>query len=269
VSNTVDPMMQDLCDDLVAEHEALDDRVAELDEGAWTTITPAEGWTVADSISHLAFFDQTATLAAIDPDAFTANTQTLLERVLAGADPSLDLGRSGPGTELLASWRRGRAAMVDAFRTLGAKTRLPWYGPPMSAASFATARLMETWAHGQDVADALGLPPVESERLRHVAHIGVRARAFSYGVRSIAMPDVAITVELTSPSGSQWRWEGDPGERVLGTALDFALAVTQRRHVADTSLVVEGDAAREWMSIAQAFAGAAGHGRAAGAFPRR
>jgi uncharacterized protein (TIGR03084 family) len=281
VSSTPDSLMQPLCDDLAAEHDALDARVAGLSDAQWATATPADGWTIADSISHLAFFDRTATLAATDTDAFAASTQALLDEVLgSGTDPSVTLGRTTTGGDLLATWRAGRDAMVRALRSLDPKTRLPWYGPPMSAASFATARLMETWAHGQDVADALGLSPVASDRLRHIAHIGVRARPFSYGVRSMTMPAVAITVELTSPSGELWRWQtasdrqdeptphGDDRERVSGTALDFALAVTQRRHIADTDLTIEGDAAREWMSIAQAFAGAAGTGRAAGSFPR-
>jgi hypothetical protein len=43
--------------------------------------------------------------------------------------------------------------------------------------------------------------------------------------------------------------------------VDFCLLVTQRRHLADTAVVVEGDAARQWISIAQAFAGPPGAGR--------
>jgi uncharacterized protein (TIGR03084 family) len=264
--------MAQLCDDLAAEHAALDERVANLDVAAWRTPTPADGWTVADSVSHLAFFDGTATLAATDPERFASSTKALMEQMLAtGIDPSLSLGRDGTAAALLDSWRAGRARMLDVFRSLDAKDRLPWYGPPMSAASFATARLMETWAHGQDVADALGLPPVESDRLRHIAHIGVRARPYSYVVRGRTAPDVAITVTLTAPSragaaADTWTWAGDPSQRVSGPAVDFALAVTQRRHVLDTTLVVEGDSAIEWMEIAQAFAGPAGPGRAPGMF---
>ena len=65
----------------------------------------------------------------------------------------------------------------------------------------ATARLMETWAHGQDVADALGVPRAPTDRLRHVAHIGVRTRDFAYLVRDRTPPAEPFRVELAGPSG--------------------------------------------------------------------
>jgi uncharacterized protein (TIGR03084 family) len=140
--------------------------------------------------------------------------------------------------------------------------RIPWYGPPMSAASFATARLMETWAHGQDVADALGVERAPTDRLRHVAFLGVRALPNSYRVRDLTVPDAPVRVELVAPSGGMWVW-GDEGaaDVVLGPALDFCLVVTQRRHVDDTALVASGPVATEWLRLAQAFAGPAGPGR--------
>ncbi|ETW94154.1 MAG: hypothetical protein ETSY1_36135 [Candidatus Entotheonella factor] len=160
--------------------------------------------------------------------------------------------------------------MLDMFLKLDAKTRIPWFGPPMSAVSFATARLMETWAHGQDVVDALDVDRPGTERLRHVAHIGVLARPFSYQVHNKTVPDAAIRVELVSPAGAFWSWGDDETpNRVYGDALDFCLVVTQRRHLADTDLRIEGAAAEEWMTIAQTFAGPAGSGRQPGQFPKK
>jgi uncharacterized protein (TIGR03084 family) len=138
----------------------------------------------------------------------------------------------------------------------------------MAARSFATARLMETWAHGQDVADALGVRREPTDRLRHVAHIGVRARPFSYAVRGLDVPAGEVYVALDPPSGGEpWTWN-DPTapDRISGPALDFCLVVTQRRHPADTSLVVDGPLAAEWIAIAQAFAGPPGEGRRPGQF---
>lgn len=249
--------MQLLCDDLAAEHAALD-RVLEA-AADWDAPTPAEGWSIRDTISHLRFFDQRALLALTDAEAFAADAVTLLER---GIEASLEPGRAITPTELHESWRRDRSALIDHARTVDPSTRVPWYGPAMGARSFITARLMETWAHGQDVADAVGVDRPATERLRHVAHIGVRARPFSYAVNQRPMPDAEIFVGLDAPDGERWEW-GDPGasDRVTGPALDFCLLVTQRRHVDDTALVIQGDAASEWMSIAQAFAGDAGPGR--------
>jgi uncharacterized protein (TIGR03084 family) len=141
-------------------------------------------------------------------------------------------------------------------------TRLPWYGPPMSAASSVTARLMETWAHGQDIADALGVTRQPTTRLRHVAHLGVATREFSFRLRGLPVPAAPVRVELTAPDGAIWAWgPADAPERVAGSAVDFCLLVTQRRHQADTGLLTSGRAAAEWLAIAQAFAGPPGPGR--------
>lgn len=260
--------MQEICDDLAAEHAALDAVVAEVGDDAWDVPTPAEGWTVRDQISHLWFFDGTARLAATDPEAFTASTAALLAS--GGTDASVAPGRAMAPRDLLASWRADRNALLGVLRALDAKARIAWYGPAMSARSFATARLMETWAHGQDVRDALGVAPLASTRLRHVAHIGVGARPFSYAINERPLPTEGVRIELTAPDGDEWSWgEGKGAANVVrGPALDFCLVVTQRRHVDDTDLVVDGPEARDWIEIAQAFAGGAGAGRVPGQFAR-
>jgi uncharacterized protein (TIGR03084 family) len=251
------PSPADLLADLEAEHAALDERVADLDDGGWRTPTPAEGWTVADSVSHLAFFDRSAALALTDADAFTAH---LGELAAAAADePDVALARAGDHRHLLSAWREGRRALLAAAADADPAARVPWYGPAMSFASFVSARLMETWAHGQDVADALDLPPVTSDRLRHVLHLGVGARAYSFRVRGLTDPGDPVRVEATDRG---WVWGPDDAvDRVHGPALDLALLLTQRRHRNDTAVVVEGPTAEAWMAIAQAFAGPAGPGR--------
>ncbi len=171
-------------------------------------------------------------------------------------------GRAMAGRDVLAWWQGARRQMMDAATALDAHDRVPWYGPPMSALSFVSARLMETWAHGQDVADALGLTRVPTARLRHIAHLGVRARPFSYVVRGLDVPADTVRVELTGPSGEHWSWDAGPvSDLVRGPALDFCLVVTQRRHISDTALTVRGSLASQWLAIAQAFAGPPGPGR--------
>jgi uncharacterized protein (TIGR03084 family) len=140
--------------------------------------------------------------------------------------------------------------------------KLPWYGPPMSPASMATARFMETWAHALDVYDALGVGHAPTDRIRHVAHLGVRTRNFAFGVHGLTAPAEEFRVELTAPSGEIWTW-GPEGaaQRVTGSAYDFCLRVTQRRHRDDLDLVATGPDADRWLDVAQAFAGPAGAGR--------
>jgi uncharacterized protein (TIGR03084 family) len=169
-----------------------------------------------------------------------------------------------PVADLHAWFRRARLDLITQTGERDPKERVPWYGPSMSLASCITARIMETWAHGQDIADALDITREPSMRLKHVAHIGVGARAYSFMVRQLDVPEAPIHVELAAPDGTLWTWgPEDAADRVTGDALDFCLLVTQRRHRDETKLEITGPAANAWMSIAQAFAGAAGPGRPA------
>jgi len=255
--------------DLDDEYGDLHSLVSTLgpDDPAWEAPTPAEGWAVRDQISHLAFFDEAGRMAMVEPALFAETAEAMMAAEGDPMDVHLRRGRAMDGTELMAWWEESHQGMMNAFARADPSTRVPWFGPPMGVLSFISARLMETWAHGQDVADALGRERRPTDRLRHVAHLGVRARPFSYLVRDRTPPPGQIVVVLTAPTGDEWRWEVgaavEPGATatVVGSATDFCLVVTQRRNLADTDLVIEGDIAIEWMSVAQAFAGAPGQGR--------
>jgi uncharacterized protein (TIGR03084 family) len=262
----IDPL-QGICDDLQAETAELVRILVPLPAALWDQETPAAGWTIRDQVGHLAFFDETGTLAATDEVAFRASAAELMKAKDPGV-AGLDRARALKPAELLSWFMNVRGSMIATFRTLDGRARLPWYGPSMAATSFATARLMETWAHGQDIADTVGADRTPSERLKHIAHIGVRARPFSYATNGRDVPEGAVRVTLTSPSGATWSWNEEAGDAnsVTGDALDFCLMVTQRRHVRDTNLVVTGPLAEDWVGIAQAFAGGPGSGRAPGQF---
>jgi uncharacterized protein (TIGR03084 family) len=189
-------------------------------------------------VAHLCYFDETALQAVLDEPAFSAGAAALNDQMARGGQISaVARAHFGPlqGRALLERWRNCYQALVQALSGLDAKARLPWYGPSMSARSFVTARLMETWAHGQDVWDLLPRRRPPSDRLRHIAHIGATTFGWSFANRGLP----------------------DPAE-------DFCLVVTQRRHVDDTSLQVSGPAARQWMAIAQCFAGPPADGPAPG-----
>lgn len=245
-----------LLDDLGAETAALRALVAELPADGWATPTPAEGWTIADQIGHLAYFDDITVVAITDYDGF--RRRAAADRALGPnfVDVVAARLRGHPPAELLGWWDRARAALLSAYREAEPGTRTPWYGPEMSVMSSATARLMETWAHGVDVAEALGQAPSNTARLRHIVHLGVRTAGFSFTQHGREVPAVPFYVELTDADGTVLR-HGDPDafDAVRGSALDFALVVTQRRSVGTTNLEVEGRVAAEWMRVAQAFAG--------------
>lgn len=253
--------------DLRAESDDLDRLVRGLGPEGWATPTPSPGWTIAHQVAHLAWTDDIALLAATSPDGFQAAVQ---RAAAAGAfeahiDRSAADGAARP--DLLAHWRERRATLATTLEGVPHGLKLPWFGPPMSAMSMATARLMETWAHGQDVADALGVIRAPTPRLRHVAHLGVRTRDFAYVVRERPRPGEQFRVDLSGPAGALWTWgPADAAQRVVGPAIDFCLLVTQRRHRDDLALTAEGADADAWLDIAQAFAGPPGNGRSPGQF---
>lgn len=234
----------------------LDQLVSRLSDEDWARSTPAAGWAIAHQVSHLAWTDEVALLAAMDPAAFATIVSEAAADPLGYVDRVAAEGAIRPYAALLARWRAGREALAEALRRADPATPLPWFGPPMSPRSMATARLMETWAHGQDVADALGMRRVPTSRLRDICHLGVRTRDFAYRINGLEPPAQEFRVELTGPDGDVWSW-GPEGatDQVSGAAEDFCLVVAQRREVADTGLAASGEAAR-WLDFAQVFAGA-------------
>ncbi|MFD1825414.1 MULTISPECIES: TIGR03084 family metal-binding protein [Mumia] len=245
--------------DLHAESQQLDAIVADLDDAGWATATPAPGWDVAHQIAHLHWTDS-ASLAAIEGgEAFATLIKNAVENPTGYVDAEADRLAALAPQELLATWRDGRRQLADALRAVPAGEKIAWFGPPMSPASMATARLMETWAHGRDVAEAFGIELPRTARAKHVANLGFRTRAFAYLVRGRDIPSTPVRVELVGTDGETWAWGPEDAEdRVTGDGYDFALLATRRRTRDDVDVVAHGAAADEWLDIVQAFAGLPG-----------
>ena len=255
------PDLAALAGHLTEETDALLGVLEALSEEQWATPTPSVGWTVADQVSHLAYFDGAATTSVRDPVAFAE-----LQREAVAAGASLCDGiaarfRGRSGADLLEWWRDARAPMLAAMLAAGPSCRVPWYGPDFSVASSLTGRIMETWAHGQDVYDALDVTHPPTAALYDVARLCSRTRANSYAAHGRAVPDGDVIIELVSPNERTWTFGEPSAERITGSAVEFSLVATQRRNLADTSLVADGTGALEWLEIAQAFAGPPGAGR--------
>jgi uncharacterized protein (TIGR03084 family) len=246
--------------DLAAEGDALDSLVSE--PGVDLTVpTPAPGWTIAHQLGHLRWTDELTILACRDPERFRTSTSWIdtpdgmTEAIEAGAAA----GTRTPATALLDRWRDARAGVLQTLAVVPPGARVTWLGRPMGAGTLASARIMETWAHGADVADALGVRRVATDRIRHVADLGVRTRDHAFRTHRLPVPDAQFRVELTAPSGASWTWgPADAEQRVSGPALDFALLVTRRRHPDDLALRADGMLASTWLTVAQAFAGSPG-----------
>lgn len=251
-----------LCSDLAAERADLLDMLSPLHERDWQRSTPAPGWDVLDCVTHLAWFDENAALALQDPTMF----RTRRDGVLADIDGFVETVRRG---QRALSGERATAWLATAGDHLlraavegDERRRVPWYGPDMSVASLLTSRIMETWAHGQDVADTFSVVRPPSARLKHVAFLGWRTLPNSFQARGRPVPAEPVRVEVDGLTFGP----AEARNTVRGPAVDFCLVVTQRRHVADTALVAEGPVAVEWLAIAQAFAGPPGQGRVPGQF---
>lgn len=263
MNDVLEAVLKDLAD----EGAQIESWIADLSDAEWRQSTPAEGWDIATTIAHLLWTDEVAVKAAgsLTPEGKGAWDAVVLDAI---ADPTgfvdaeaLRIGAL-PASELLTRWRAARPALVEALRAFPTGEKMPWFGPPMSPASMATARLMESWAHGVDIADALGIAVESSDRIKNVAHLGVRTRNFAFANNGLEAPTEDFRIELVAPSGELWTW-GPEGatQTVRGSGLDFCLLVTQRRHRDDLDLVAVGPDAQKWLEIAQAFAGPSGEGR--------
>lgn len=246
--------------DLDAETRRLTEMLDPIAVEDWDTMTPAQPWTITDQVGHLAYFDERATLAATDRVAF-ADAVNRDAAALSSDVGDLHRSRDLAGPAVLAWFDHSRRAMMEALTGVDPDERIRWYGPPMRPASFVIARLMETWAHGTDVADALGLRLETTDRLFHIADLGVRTFSWSFANRGLDVPEDRVRVALRGRSGTTRIWNDASSGCVTGPVEEFCGVVTQRRNVADTHLVLEGGLAREWMRIAQAFAGPPGPGR--------
>lgn len=247
--------------DLRDEARELDALLVTLDEATWWRPTPFKGWAPFDVVAHLHRTDCAALLAVTAPDEFIAMRTARTGQINAVTQQREHVQTRDPQV-LLSGWRATLASLTDALHAGGAQSgekgaRYPWYGPDMGARSFASARQMEVWAHGQDVYDLLRRPRAPTDRLRNIAEMGVRTYGWTFANRQLAPPGPAPTVRLTAPSGALWGWheDNDGAGRVEGSALEFCQVVTQGRNVADTQLKVQGNAATEWMRLAQCFAG--------------
>lgn len=260
---------RDVISDLTAEADEVDRLVAGLDAAGWQRPTPAPGWTVAHQVAHLAFVFRIAGLAASDPESFTAMTANAGQSLDATVNNALRDYLDDPPEVLLSRWRDERDTSIKALAAVPADQVVPWLVRPLPARVLMCAGIMECFAHGQDIADALDVTRVrtDADRLWNLAWFATLTWDFGYQARGETPPDVQFRYELTAASGVSWEFgPTDAEQRITGPAEDFCLLVTRRRHRDDLAVVATGADADHWLDIAQAYRGPAGAGRLPGQF---
>ncbi|MEM8767357.1 MAG: TIGR03084 family metal-binding protein [Pseudomonadota bacterium] len=242
--------------DFLAESEALHALLVDLDEAAFERPTAFKGWTLNNVIRHLHVWNHAADLSLTDEAGFDAFFASLGDGMKHIRDFEREYLDGLAGQELLESWRSFYQAMAGRFAKADPSLRLKWAGPSMSARSSITARLMETWAHGQEVYDELGVVRENADRIQNIVVLGNNTYGWTYAVRGKTAPEPRPHLRLTAPSGAVWTYnEPSETELIEGPAEDFCQVVTQVRNIADTTLEVTGANASDWMAKAQCFAG--------------
>ncbi|GLU48719.1 TIGR03084 family metal-binding protein [Nocardiopsis ansamitocini] len=259
--------LQGVVSDLIAEGDRLDGLLAGLDAEQWSLPTPAPGWTIAHQVAHLSFIFHLAGKAASDAEAFAAITAGAANDFDGAINAALGLFLNDSPDKMLAQWRAERDTTVAALAAAPPDQLLPWLVRPIPPAVLACAGIMELFAHGQDIADALGIEPTHTDRLRHLVGFAVLTKDFGYQSRGLPTPPDEFRFEITTPSGELWGFGPEDAEqRVSGPAVDFCLLVTRRRHRDDLAITASGAVAEQWLDIAQAYRGPAGPGRSPGQF---
>ena len=246
-------------DDFRAECDALADVLEPLSDDDFEAETLFKQWTLHDVVAHLHIFNWAADASIHQPNELKSLSDDLRRgrsRGLSLREVTDDWLEGQRNRAVYERWRDYYPGMCERLEGVDPKMRVEWFGPSMSVRSSITARQMETWAHGQEVFDVLGLDRSEGDRIKNIVVLGLNTFKWTYAVRKLEVPEIVPHLRLVAPSGDVWDWnETDKASSIEGSAVEFCQVVTQVRNIADTKLSVKGEVAIEWMSMAQCFAG--------------
>jgi uncharacterized protein (TIGR03084 family) len=227
--------LAEVLEDLRVETQVLDDVLSTLDEAGWRKETPAVGWDTRDTIGHLADTDD------VMYESITGGQRDLMSdaREATGGEPSptavddftawqIEKVRKLSWQDVYAWWHSSTARLHETLGSLDPAQKYPWGPNKISPLSLCSARLMETWAHSLDVHAAASVDYIDTDRLRHIAHLGVRALPYAFMLERLDTPG-PIRAELSSPAGETWTFGPDDAPTVIrGTAGDWCRVVARR-----------------------------------------
>jgi uncharacterized protein (TIGR03084 family) len=242
------------------ESEALAALVAPLSNAEYETPTQFKRWSINNILRHLHVWNIAADLSLTDEAAFADFIRQMAAGIRGGRLPDFEAAYLDnlSGQKLLETWADTFKNVAQHFGDADPKHRVKWVGPDMSAISSITARLMETWSHAQAIYDVLGVKRIDTDRIGNIVRLGVNTFSFTWKNRRVEPPGPMPRLRLTAPSGALWEYganEQGGEDLIAGRATEFCQVVTQCRNIADTSLAVSGNVAKQWMAVAQCFAG--------------
>jgi uncharacterized protein (TIGR03084 family) len=242
--------VREILSDLVAEQQFLDQSLQRIPIKNWDRVTPSKPWTVRDTISHLADFADLAADTLLGGDKVkewqkASDLDVLRQR-------AIQRGRAMRPQDVIEWWRGGRAKVVEPLSHMTEDDRVEWIEGTMSARTFATFRLMETWAHGLDIYQALEIEVEDTARIRHVCWLGWKT--LPYAFKAAGLDYSPVRVEVIGPGYAKWVYgPDDTDELIKGSASDWARVVVRRIKPKDVRLKVTGENAQKAVEVAQAF----------------
>jgi uncharacterized protein (TIGR03084 family) len=245
------PAVREILSDLVAEQQFLDQFLQKIGPKDWERPTPAKGWSIRDTISHLA---DSAHLAG---DALAGGNAIETYRTAPNLDAlrqeAVKKGRKMRYQDVIEWWRGGRAKVVEPLSRMDADHRIDWIAGSMSARTFATMRLMETWAHGLDIYAAMKTDVEDTARIRHICFLGWKTLPYAF---KAADEDYSpVRVEVIGPAYAKWVFgPADTDQVIKGPAGEFArLAVRRIKRKDAKNLKASGDVAETALQVVRAY----------------
>jgi uncharacterized protein (TIGR03084 family) len=251
----VDPVVTALVEQLTETTSVLENLAAD----DWQAPTRCDGWTIADVVLHLAQSDEMAVASLRG----TLPSGTDTDRTGWGGGSTVDESvalmveqeRGAAPSELLTRWTSSANELVTSLDGMDLSTRVRWVAGTISARTMATTRLSETWIHSGDIASAVGVMPIATDRLGLIARLAWRTLPYAFDLagKSLSGP---VAFRLISPSGE--RWDFVPDESVVttisGPAVELCEVAARRVDPHATSLRGDGPDASDVLALVRTYA---------------
>jgi uncharacterized protein (TIGR03084 family) len=242
--------VRDILSDLVAEQQFLDQSLQRIPIKVWDLVTPNKPWTVRDTIAHLADFEE------LGADAINGGTRVKEWQTASDLEAmkkaAIKKGRAMRPQDVIEWWRGGRAKVVEPLSHMSGEDRIEWIAGDMSARTFATFRLMETWMHGLDIYSTLGIEVEDTPRIRHICWLGWKT--LPYAFKQAGEHYEPVRIEVIGPGYAKWIYgPSDTDQLIKGSASDWARIAVHRIKPKDTRLKVSGEFAEKAVQVARAY----------------